>query len=721
MGKMDIYLARELNVYVRLDGSRHQIVSITKPLVRHLLECETGELKKIEHDDWIKLADEGHLTEDVNLEAREAIDKNLERPWDTFTIKEMVSALNRQPYLVAMDNLNPKPRPWERRTAPLIEDVIAKVQQEDPELPPMSVAAFRKWDTRWLQSGRDVRALADLDFKKGNRREEQDWIDLKIEEAIDELMLKSPHLNPRQVTRRLQSEIAVQAHDENLPLPPRTRADRSFGHFRVARIWAKRNYLEHQVASVGHKEARRRSQGVTMGPQPDLPLEEVESDHTLLDVMLVDECGNLIGRPWLTTIFDRYSRQILGYYITLDHPSWASLLQALLVTVRAKQPMLASFGYSFRNSLVCHGVPKKLFVDRGREFIGNELVAFGSLLGCKIIPLPRASGSNKGKVERNYGTVNNGFMSELRGRTGNRPDKKIRDEALPRLTLQDLDRLFVAWWVDVYQVTPIDEVGKPKLLYENKMVGTGYQRLPPPEELIGPIESPLQTRMLTPKGIRIDNFWYHSDDLRLLHHNLGADMLVIIRPDRRDGDVLHVFDSANRLFIQASLEGKYAGTHMPRANLIKQRKSDLRQDQSKDELLNEHRGKKAFYDEIDALNARHEQPARDLSLPHQKRTEFIERPIFNPKASEAPLGSHDESRDIEPNPYDSLGPYAAPSLSELAMDGKIKPQPIPGTGETKRPRGPTADTALPSSMMPDRPPLTPERPPPEADDDVQTW
>jgi putative transposase len=46
-----------------------------------------------------------------------------------------------------------------------------------------------------------------------------------------------------------------------------------------------------------------------------------QCDHTRADVLLVDKDGNLLGRPWLTTVIDSYSRCIVGINIGFDAPS----------------------------------------------------------------------------------------------------------------------------------------------------------------------------------------------------------------------------------------------------------------------------------------------------------------------------------------------------------------------------------------------------------------
>lgn len=712
MSKTAIYNLVAPAHYFRLNGYRHQILKFDGSN-REVFECNTGETFSVTHDDWIALCDESRITEDFSLHAEQAIERNIARPWDTFTDAERLSALNRHPFHMAMDDLRAKP--WERVDSRLIEELVDRVCQNGPTLAPVSVATFRKWDIRWINSGRDVRALANLDFKKGNRSEieEEKWINGDIDAAIKEYMLKSPRLSARQLTARLQTKLLEKAADEGLALPSGAREDRAIGHFRVQRRVHELNFRERKVAESGLKEAKRLSAGVAIGPVPERPLMESESDHSMLDIILVDDEGNELGRAWLTTIFDRSTRHITGFYITFEPPSWASLLQALLVSLRAKKPMMDRIDYPFVNTLNCYGVSTRMFVDRGSDFIGNELAAFGMLIGCRISPLPKASGAKKGKVERNYGTINGQFMSELPGYVGSRPDKIVREEFFPRMTLPQLNRLFWIWWVDKYQTTEIAGVGKPKLLWEEKLT-PGFRRMQTSEDLLGPIESPLHTRMLRETGVRLDNFFYLSDDLRMLLHRLGETQQVIVRPDVHDGNILHVFDAENRVFVQGFLQGPYAGLTLTRAELIARYKRDNAPTQSQEELLLEARGKNRFYDEIDLLTERHKQTLPDLSMPAQKASEHVEREIYNPEASAARLGSHDETQKIEPNSHDARGSHHSASAYQQVQDGRMKLTPIPGKSAPTAPEG--ASPHVPARPVP---PIADADD--EGDDDVQGW
>ena len=58
-----------------------------------------------------------------------------------------------------------------------------------------------------------------------------------------------------------------------------------------------------------------------------------QADHTRVDVLVVDQAGTLLGRPWLTIVVDTHSRCIRGIHLGFDAPSAAylgSVLNALL-------------------------------------------------------------------------------------------------------------------------------------------------------------------------------------------------------------------------------------------------------------------------------------------------------------------------------------------------------------------------------------------------------
>ncbi len=75
--------------------------------------------------------------------------------------------------------------------------------------------------------------------------------------------------------------------------------------------------------SVGESNAARgKFKAIKKGLTPKRPLELAQIDHTLADIVIVDEIERrTIGRPWLTLVIDVATRLILGFHLTLDAPS----------------------------------------------------------------------------------------------------------------------------------------------------------------------------------------------------------------------------------------------------------------------------------------------------------------------------------------------------------------------------------------------------------------
>lgn len=61
-----------------------------------------------------------------------------------------------------------------------------------------------------------------------------------------------------------------------------------------------------------------------------------QCDHTRADILLVDKYGELLGRPWLTTVADTYSRCIVGFNLGFDAPSSEVVALALRHAVLPK-------------------------------------------------------------------------------------------------------------------------------------------------------------------------------------------------------------------------------------------------------------------------------------------------------------------------------------------------------------------------------------------------
>ncbi len=171
-----------------------------------------------------------------------------------------------------------------------------------------------------------------------------------------------------------------------------------------------------------------------------------QCDHTRADVLLVDRHGELLGRPWLTTVIDSYSRCIMGINLGFDAPSSIVVALALRHAILPKK-------YGAEYKLHCEwgtfGKPEYLYTDGGKDFRSNHLAEIGTQLGfiCKLRDRP----SEGGIVERPFRTFNEALFRNLPGYTGSNVQERPEDaEKDARLTLRDLEELLVRFIVDKY-------------------------------------------------------------------------------------------------------------------------------------------------------------------------------------------------------------------------------------------------------------------------------
>jgi putative transposase len=93
----------------------------------------------------------------------------------------------------------------------------------------------------------------------------------------------------------------------------------------------------------------------------------VQIDHTLVDVMVVDEVRRQsMGRPWITVAFDIATRAVLGFHLSLNAPSSISVGSTLAMVGLPKERWLVERGIEVEWPMF--GIPRLLHLDNGAEF-----------------------------------------------------------------------------------------------------------------------------------------------------------------------------------------------------------------------------------------------------------------------------------------------------------------------------------------------------------------
>lgn len=138
-------------------------------------------------------------------------------------------------------------------------------------------------------------------------------------------------------------------------------------------------------------------------------------DATVCDIYLVDDAGQLIGRPILLAAVDMFSGMCCGYSLTWEGGIY-SLRSLMLNLISDKVKHCKKFGIEIKNEdWDCGGLPLYFMTDRGKEYTSKTLEQISDL-GVQIINLPSYRADLKSKVEKFFDIVQNLYKPYLKGK-----------------------------------------------------------------------------------------------------------------------------------------------------------------------------------------------------------------------------------------------------------------------------------------------------------------
>ena len=190
-------------------------------------------------------------------------------------------------------------------------------------------------------------------------------------------------------------------------------------------------------------------------PATALPGEVYEVDAHMLDIIVVDENGFILGRLWITTAIDRCTRAIVGFHLHVEPPSSLTIAACLRNAIAPKLYMRSKWPH-IEQPWPCWGVPTLLILDNGLENRANFLIEAADEIGFTIHWAEPRTPEYKPHIERWHLTLTMGFERRIPGNTGSDPaDRGDYDTAgMACATLEDIDELLHQWIVTVYNQTP---------------------------------------------------------------------------------------------------------------------------------------------------------------------------------------------------------------------------------------------------------------------------
>lgn len=148
-------------------------------------------------------------------------------------------------------------------------------------------------------------------------------------------------------------------------------------------------------------------------------------DSTICDIYLVNEAGQLVGRPVLTACIDAYSGICCGYSLGWEGGSY-SIRKLMENVVSDKAAHCRRFGINIGEDVwACHSLPAKLITDKGTEYASENFEQLAEL-GVIISNLPPYRPELKGTVEKFFDCVQDCFKPHLKGKGLIEPDHRER-------------------------------------------------------------------------------------------------------------------------------------------------------------------------------------------------------------------------------------------------------------------------------------------------------
>ena len=319
------------------------------------------------------------------------------------------------------------------------------------------------------------------------------------------------------------------------------------------------------------QDASRDLQGVGgVPPAMTAPLDQVQIDHTVIDLIVVDELDRQpIGRPYLTIAIDVFTRCVLGMVVTLEAPSAVSVGLCLAHVACDKRSWLEGLGVEMDWPM--SGKPLLLYVDNAAEFKSEALRRGCEQHGIGLDYRPIGQPHYGGIVERIIGTAMQMIHDELPGTTfsnsGHRGE--YASEKMASLTLRELERWF-ALAVGTYHASVHHTLLQPPAARWSEAVARAS--VPPVVThatafLVDFL--PIVRRTLTRTGFVVDHIHYYADTLKPWIARRNHLPTFLIRRDPRDISRIWVLEPEGQHY----LEIPYRTLSHPAVTLWEQRQA----------------------------------------------------------------------------------------------------------------------------------------------------
>lgn len=309
-------------------------------------------------------------------------------------------------------------------------------------------------------------------------------------------------------------------------------------------------------------------------------------DATVCDIYLVNEAGNLVGRPILTACIDAYSSLCCGYSLSWEGGVY-SLRGLMLNIISDKQKWCNQYGISIEKSQWdADKLPAIFVTDMGSEYKSENFEQITEL-GVTVVNLPSYRPELKGAVEKFFDLVQNTYKPHLKGKGVIEPDYQERGSHDYRkdacFTMADFEKVILRCIIYYNSQRIIENFPYTEGMIQNQIqpfasniwewgkTQTGANLITVDKEQIVLTLLPRTTGKFSRFGLRVNKMRYKHENFTE-KYLAGGEVTVAYNPD----DVSAVWLIDNGSYIRFDLiESRYKGKELSDVEIMQRGQKEL--------------------------------------------------------------------------------------------------------------------------------------------------
>lgn len=309
-------------------------------------------------------------------------------------------------------------------------------------------------------------------------------------------------------------------------------------------------------------------------------------DATVCDIYLVNEAGNLVGRPILTACIDAYSSLCCGYSLSWEGGVY-SLRGLMLNIISDKQKWCNQYGINIEKSQWdVDKLPAIFVTDMGSEYKSENFEQITEL-GVTVVNLPSYRPELKGAVEKFFDLVQNTYKPHLKGKGVIEPDYQERGSHDYRkdacLTMTDFEKVILRCIIYYNSQRIIENFPYTEGMIQNQIqpfasniwewgkTQIGANLITVDKEQIVLTLLPRTTGKFSRFGLRVNKMRYKHENFTE-KYLVGGEVTVAYNPD----DVSAVWLIDNGSYIRFDLiESRYKGKELSDVEILQRGQKEL--------------------------------------------------------------------------------------------------------------------------------------------------